>query len=100
MSNLDQSYRLFGCRHRRNNHEKVRHRHDRRLSRKVDAIAKPRAGCDAQTQATQTSISDLAVVEIALMPFLMGQLESPDAPIAKPLSKSFTQLEINALMSR
>ena len=51
--------------------------------------------CVAQTQATQGSLSDLAVSRIALMPFLMGQLESPNAPIAKPLSKSVTQLEIN-----
>jgi hypothetical protein len=51
--------------------------------------------CVAQTQETQGSLSDLAVSRIALMPFLMGQLESPNAPIAKPLSKSFTQLEIN-----
>lgn len=51
--------------------------------------------CAAQTQATQGSLSDLAVSRIALMPFLMGQLESPNVPITKPLSKSFTQLEIN-----
>lgn len=36
------------------------------------------------------------MAQIALMPFLMGQLESPNAPIAKPLSKSLTQLEIDS----
>jgi hypothetical protein len=51
--------------------------------------------CVAQTQAAQGSLSDLAVSRIALMPFLVGQLESPNAPIAKPLSKSLAQLEIN-----
>lgn len=52
--------------------------------------------CDAQSQATQGPLPDLAVAQIALMPFLMGQLESPNAPIAKPLNKSFTQLEIDS----
>ena len=52
-------------------------------------------GCDAQSQAAQGSLSDLAVAKIALMPFLIGQLESPNAPIAKPLSQSFTQLVID-----
>lgn len=48
--------------------------------------------CSAQTQATQGNLPELAVVKIALMPFLMGQLESPNAPIAKPLSQSISQL--------
>lgn len=52
---------------------------------------------DAQIQAIQGSLSNLAGAQIALMPFLMGQLESPNVPIAKPLSKSFTQLEMNSL---
>jgi len=53
-------------------------------------------GCGAQTQATQGPMPKLGVAQIALMPFLMGQLESPNAPIAKPLSKSLTQLEIDS----
>lgn len=53
-------------------------------------------GCGAQTQATQSPLPKLGVAQIALMPFLMGQLESPNAPIAKPLSKSLTQLEIDS----
>ncbi len=36
------------------------------------------------------------MAQIALMPFLMGQLESPNAPIARPLNQSFTQLEIDS----
>ena len=47
--------------------------------------------CDAQTQAAQGSLPELAVVQIAMMPFLMGQLEPIDAPSDKPLSQSFTQ---------
>ena len=54
-------------------------------------------GGNTQTQATQGSLSNLAGAQIALMPFLMGQLESPNAPIAKPLSKSITQLVIDRL---
>ena len=52
-------------------------------------------GCDAQTQTTRGNLPELAMAQIALMPFLMGQLESPNAPIAKPLSKPLTQLEID-----
>lgn len=48
--------------------------------------------CAAQSQATQGPMPDLAVAQIALMPFLIGQLESPNTPIAKPLSQSISQL--------
>lgn len=51
-------------------------------------------GCGAQSQASQNRLSDLAVAKIALMPFLIGQLESPNAPIAKPLSQPLTQLVV------
>ena len=37
--------------------------------------------CSSQTQSTQGSLVDVAVTEIALMPFLMGQMASPDDPI-------------------
>ncbi|WP_419655900.1 uncharacterized protein Dvar_50070 [Desulfosarcina variabilis str. Montpellier] len=40
------------------------------------------AGCSSQTQSTQGSLVDVTVKEIALMPFLAGQMASPDAPIA------------------
>ncbi|WP_319408355.1 hypothetical protein [uncultured Desulfosarcina sp.] len=53
-------------------------------------------GCDAQSQADPGRLSDLAVAQIALMPFLEGQLEPPDAPIDKPLSQSFTQLVLDS----
>lgn len=53
-------------------------------------------GCKAQTQITQRSLSEVRVEKIALMPFLTGQLESPNAPIAKPLSKPLSQLVLNA----
>lgn len=53
-------------------------------------------GCYAQTQAAQRSLSDVSVEKIALMPFLMGQLQSPNAPIAKPLSKPISQLSVDA----
>lgn len=52
--------------------------------------------CDAQSQESQAPLPDLAVAQIALMPFLMGQLESPNAPMVKPLNKSFAQLEIDS----
>ena len=42
------------------------------------------AGCSSQTQSTQGSLVDITVEKIALMPFLVGTMESPDAPIAKP----------------
>ncbi len=58
-------------------------------------LALDHGGYMAQTQAIQESQSDPAVAQIALMPFLMGQLESPNAPIAKPLSQSFTRLVID-----
>lgn len=51
--------------------------------------------CNAQTQATQQRLSDLAVSRIALMPFLMGRLESLDAPIGKPTREPAAKLEIN-----
>lgn len=38
--------------------------------------------CSSQTQSTQGSLVDVTVKEIALMPFLTGQMASPDAPIA------------------
>ena len=38
--------------------------------------------CSSQTQSTQGSLVDVTVKEIALMPFLAGQMASPDAPIA------------------
>ncbi len=52
--------------------------------------------CDAQTQAAQGRLPELAVAQIALMPFLMGRLESPNAPIAKPLSQSLSQLVLDS----
>ncbi len=52
-------------------------------------------GCDAQTRTTHGNLPDLAVAQIALMPFLTGQLESPNAPIPKPLSKPLTLLVID-----
>lgn len=50
-----------------------------------------------QTQSTQGSLSQVTVERIALMPFLVGRMESPNTPIAKPLSKSFTELAIDSL---
>lgn len=52
--------------------------------------------CDAQTQTAQGGLSNVIVEKIVLMPFLMGQLESPNTPIVKPLSKAFTQLVIDS----
>ena len=52
-------------------------------------------GCGTQTQTTQGDLSDIAVTQIALMPFLIGQMESPNAPIVKPLSKPLAELVIN-----
>ncbi len=52
-------------------------------------------GCDAHAQADQGRLPELAVAQIALMPFLLGQLEPPDSPIAKPLNQSFTQLVLD-----
>ena len=49
--------------------------------------------CMAQTRTAQSSLSHLTAAQITLMPFLMGQLESPNAPVGKPLSQSFTQFE-------
>ncbi|KPJ79145.1 MAG: hypothetical protein AMJ54_00340 [Deltaproteobacteria bacterium SG8_13] len=53
------------------------------------------AGCGAQSQASPRSLPNVTVEKIAMMPFLMGQLESPNAPIEKPLSKPLTQLMID-----
>ena len=39
-------------------------------------------GCSSQTKSTQGSLVDVTVKEIALMPFLTGQMASPDAPMA------------------
>ena len=39
------------------------------------------AGCSSQTQSTQGRLVDITVKEIALMPFLVGQMASPDTPI-------------------
>ncbi|MEE4111698.1 MAG: hypothetical protein V2I40_02715 [Desulfobacteraceae bacterium] len=52
-------------------------------------------GCDAHAQADQGRLPELAVAHIALMPFLLGKLEPPDSPIAKPLNQSFTQLVLD-----
>lgn len=54
-------------------------------------------GCNAQTLASPRSLSNVTVEKIAMMPFLLGQFESPSAPIEKPLSKPFTQLLIDDL---
>lgn len=51
--------------------------------------------CAGQIRTTQRRLSDLAVSRIALMPFLMGRLESPSSPITKPLSRPITEIEIN-----
>jgi hypothetical protein len=44
-------------------------------------------GCSSQTQSTQGSLVDITVKKIALMPFQVGPMESPDAPITKPVSQ-------------
>jgi hypothetical protein len=48
--------------------------------------------CD--TQAAQNSLADITVNKIVLMPFLTGKLESPNQPIAKPLSTPFSQIRV------
>jgi len=40
----------------------------------------------AQPHFTQGNLSHVAVNKIVVMPFLMGRIESPNAPITKPLS--------------
>ena len=44
-------------------------------------------GCSSQTQSTQGSLVDITVKKIALMPFQVGPMESPDTPITKPVSQ-------------
>ena len=51
--------------------------------------------CSAQVKATPGSLPDVTVEKIAMMPFLIGQLESPNAPIDKPLSKPLAQISID-----
>ena len=51
--------------------------------------------CSAQVKATPGSLSNVTAEKIAMMPFLIGQLESPNAPIEKPLSKPLAQVSID-----
>jgi len=51
----------------------------------------------AQPQVNQGNLSHVAEDKIVVMPFLMGRIESPNAPITKPLSKSLTELTIDGL---
>jgi hypothetical protein len=50
--------------------------------------------CGAQTQAAQNDPAAITVEKITLMPFLTGKLESPNQPIAKPLSTPFSQIRV------
>lgn len=52
--------------------------------------------CDAKPQVQQGNSANISIVKLALMPFLVGQIESPNAPIAKPLSKPLPQLTIGS----
>ncbi|WP_155304497.1 hypothetical protein [Desulfosarcina widdelii] len=49
----------------------------------------------AQSESEQIAAADLTNARIALMPFLQGQLESADQTIAKPLSKTLSELEVD-----
>ena len=44
----------------------------------------------------KTDLSTLQFKRIAVMPFLVGKLESPEEPVEKPLSQPLEQLHINA----
>jgi hypothetical protein len=56
-------------------------------------------GCSSQTQSIQGRLVDVAVKDIALMPFLVGQMTSPDTPITIPLDKALTETaRIDALV--
>jgi len=53
----------------------------------------------ANTDRTSVENADLSTQEfkrIAVMPFLVGRLESPENPIEKPLSQSLAQLYVDA----
>ena len=47
---------------------------------------------NAHSASIQSAKADLNASRIALMPFIVGKLESPDAPSSKPLSKPLNQI--------
>ena len=49
----------------------------------------------AQSAQVQPAAADSSRAIIALMPFLQGQLESPNAPLPKPLSQSLAQMAVD-----
>ena len=51
---------------------------------------------DDQASFENTNLSTLQFKRIAVMPFLVGKLESPENPVEKPLSQPVRQLSINA----
>ena len=52
------------------------------------------AGTDP-TSSENADLSTLQFKRIAVMPFLVGKLESPEEPIEKPLSQPLKQLNID-----
>lgn len=58
-------------------------------------VGQPPYECVAKSQSQQKNVADIPITKIALMPFLMGRLESPNETIAKPLSKPLSQLSID-----
>lgn len=58
------------------------------------AVGTGLVSCSSQTKSTQGSLVDVTVKEIALMPFLAGQMASPDAPISTLSSPSNTETAI------
>ena len=54
-----------------------------------------RADAD-QSSFENVNLSTLQFKRIAVMPFLVGKLESPENPVEKPLSQPVRQLSINA----
>ncbi|MDH3358229.1 MAG: hypothetical protein OEM06_12245, partial [Desulfobacteraceae bacterium] len=54
---------------------------------------------NAETDHTSSGNADLSTRQfkrIAVMPFLVGKLESPEEPVEKPLSQPLKQLNIDA----
>jgi hypothetical protein len=54
-----------------------------------------RAEIKAQSTPVQPVSRDSARVTVALMPFLLGKLESPNAPLPRPLSQTLTQMTLD-----